>query len=77
MIKYESQQIEQEVAKTVVCDICKKEFDTVKDDMDVQEFVFINFIGGFNSVFGDGAKVEADICQDCINDKLGDYLRID
>ena len=77
MIKYEIEKIEQRIPAKITCDVCKKEFDVRKDSFDVQEFLFINFIGGYGSVFGDGSKVQAEICQDCVKKLLGKYLRID
>lgn len=58
-----------EVLKTInvvlgiKCDICKREF---TDLMETQEFLRINFVGGFASVFGDMTKVKCDICQHCL-----------
>ena len=54
------------------CDKCKKEYD---DIMEIQEFVNVGFVGGFGSVFGDGTRVMADICQYCLKEMLGDNYR--
>ena len=56
----------------VTCDICGKRFDAI---MDLQEFLHINFVGGFTSVFGDMIQVRCDICQDCLKVKLGEYMK--
>ncbi|MDX1472144.1 MAG: NADAR family protein [Flavobacteriaceae bacterium] len=65
----------QDVATIFVCDICKKEFNPETDVMETQEFHHIRFTGGYGSVFGDMNKVECDICQTCLKEKLGEFLR--
>ncbi|MFH1685049.1 MAG: hypothetical protein ABH983_01970 [Candidatus Micrarchaeota archaeon] len=49
-----------------VCDVCGKEYDPNKDIIEVQEFYHIKFTGGYGSLFGDGSRVECDICQSCL-----------
>ncbi len=56
----------------IICDICKK---TYINSLDIQEFINIKFQGGYSSIFGDGAIMEGDFCQDCIKKLLGDFLR--
>jgi antitoxin CcdA len=58
---------------SVTCDICQKEY---TDVMDIQEFHQIYFTAGYASVFGDGSHVECDICQHCLKEKLGEYLKV-
>lgn len=57
---------------SLVCDCCKKEFD---NDMDLQEFLCHYNTGGYSSVFGDGAIMSLELCQDCVNKLLGDYIQ--
>lgn len=64
--------VESEVLEYVVCDRCKRKFD---NDMDLQEFHFINFLGGFTSVFGDMVEVECDLCQHCLHELIKDFYR--
>ena len=73
---------EEKYVESIICDICKKEYSMVKDKngnykdiMEVQEFHCINFQGGYGSIFGDGVNVQADICQHCLQEKLGQYLK--
>lgn len=66
---------ETEVPVSLICDVCKKEYDYEKDVMEIQEFNWIGFTGGYGSVFGDNVTFYLDICQHCLNDKLGQYLR--
>jgi len=57
---------------SLVCDRCKKQID---DDMQLQESISLEFMGGFDSVFGDGITVEVDLCQDCLKDLIGEFCR--
>lgn len=58
---------------SVTCDCCGKEY---PDKMDRQEFVNLDFIGGYGSVFGDMNRVQLDLCQTCFKEKLGEYIRV-
>jgi len=75
MKNYETKtiEVEEKTLKSITCDSCKKEYNDVYD---TQEFLFINFVGGYGSVFGDGNEVEGDICQYCVKELLGSALRI-
>jgi len=57
---------------SVICDCCKKEYD---DDMDLQEFLSYYNTGGYSSVFGDGAVMSLDLCQDCVKKLLGEFIQ--
>jgi hypothetical protein len=74
MITYKKEMIEQEVAKNITCDVCKKEYTMASDWEEVQEFQSIMVVGGYGSVFGDGTKWKIDICQHCIKNMLGKYM---
>ena len=78
MIKYETKVIteEQEVPVSLICDRCKKEI-SIEDDMELQEWHHIDFVGGYYSVFGDGVIVQANICQDCLLELIGNFCRLD
>lgn len=58
----EFQTDEVEILDSLECDICHTNYD---DMMDVQEFIKINYVGGFRSIFGDGNRLQIDICQHC------------
>lgn len=60
----------------VTCDRCGKDISQETDVFEWQERFAIRFRGGYGSVFGDGAIVEADFCQGCIRESLGQYLRV-
>ena len=75
--------VTREEAVSITCDVCKKTF-TYGDykskpwpeALEIQEFTHIRFAGGYNSVFGDMNKGELDICQHCLKQKLGEFIRI-
>lgn len=60
----------------VVCDRCRREMGPDAKDFELQERTAIRFRAGYGSVFGDGNLVEADICQHCVQEIFGKYLRI-
>lgn len=55
-----------------VCDRCGREASI--GDFEAAEFTSIEFVGGYGSSFGDGARVTADICQYCLKETLGKWL---
>lgn len=59
--------------EAVVCDVCKREF--APDDLEAEEFHHVQFTGGYESVFGDGTRVECDICQHCLKTLIGEHCR--
>ena len=73
MIEYDIEKVEKKTPKSITCDVCKTKYCCGDDDMEIQEFTHLRFIGGFSSIFGDGVQMKGDICQHCIKDKLGEY----
>ena len=57
------------------CCVCKKEY-ADDDHMEIQEFLCIDFTGGYGSVFGDTCHVGGNICQHCLKEKLGEFLTV-
>jgi hypothetical protein len=51
--------------ESIICDKCNKEYDS-DNTPEIQEFLHIDFTGGYGSVFGDGTSIEYDICQHCL-----------
>lgn len=72
MINYKKVITEKLEIESITCDICKKKYE---DDMELQEFLNINFVGGYLSIFGDEESFECNICQYCLKEKLGDSIR--
>jgi len=64
---------EREEIVAVVCDSCKRRF---TDIMELQEMLRWYMKGGYNSKFGDGADISVDLCQECIEKRLGDCLQV-
>jgi hypothetical protein len=58
------------------CDRCGREMVLNNQDCEYQERVAIRFRAGYGSIFEDGSLVESDICQHCLQDVFGKYLRI-
>lgn len=75
MIRTQSRQVECQEETALVCDRCGREI-TPDEDSEWSEAVRIRFTGGYGSVFGDGARVEADLCQRCVKELIGPFCRI-
>ena len=75
MIKYQEVKKPIQEIVSVKCDVCGKEYDKVQDAFEIEEFHHIRFCGGYASVFGDGTKVECDICQHCMHKFIGDFCK--
>jgi hypothetical protein len=60
----------------LICDRCGRQAE--RDDLDCEfhEFMSIQNRAGYGSIFGDGNRVEVDLCQRCVKDTLGTWLRI-
>ena len=67
MIEYEEKEVKQmkKTVKSITCDICGTSYGP-DDTFETQEFHFINFTGGYGSVFGDDSTIKCDICQYCL-----------
>jgi len=74
MIDYTYKTETVKIPVAITCDVCKKLFIYEDDSMAIQEFHHIRFTGGYDSIFGDGSTMKADIWQDCLMKLLGEYL---
>lgn len=63
-------------AKVVICDRCGKRMSDDEPYDGYNNRTQIRFRAGYASLFGDGNKVEGDLCDKCLHDLLGPYLRI-
>lgn len=68
----------------IICDRCEKVISVYDADdnhwsdiIGVQEYHSIDYVAGYGSVFGDGSRVRADICQECLEEIIGDFVRLD
>lgn len=73
MYKIESHQHE---AKVVICDRCGKRMADDEPYNGYNNRTQIRFRAGYASLFGDGNKIEGDLCDQCLHDLLGPYLRV-
>lgn len=71
MKHYKDTQITRKELVSMTCDKCGK---MEEDIMEFQEWQYINFTSGYNSIFGDGYEYACDLCQECIKELLGQYL---
>lgn len=57
-----------------ICNSCQAH---IYDTLEMQEMMRWRAIGGYSSVFGDGAVLSMDLCQDCIKKYLGDFITVE
>lgn len=62
------------VVYEIECDRCGKEVQ--RDGSDFELMTSIEFQAGYASIFGDGNRVEIDLCEPCLRDTLGTWLRV-
>jgi hypothetical protein len=75
MLEYRNKVIKEPAACT--CDRCGRRMTAdLNQDWEWNQKLSISFEGGFGSVFGDGNKISVDLCQHCVLDTLGQWLRI-
>jgi len=67
----ETEQVEK--IEAITCDACKVKYD---DPMELQEFLCYEDRGGYSSVFGDMYLIQIDLCQHCVKELLGKYVRV-
>lgn len=63
--------------KQIRCDPCARLAEVGDAELEFHEFVSIDLKAGYASIFGDGNHVQVDLCQHCLKDVLGRWLRID
>lgn len=71
MRKYKKIKVESNELVEWKCSVCGRD---LLDDMEGQEAFCFDQIGGYASVFGDGAEISIDICQHCMKEKFGEYI---
>jgi len=76
MITTKKVTVEIEDLDSITCDKCGKVFSYDDDILETQEFLKINFYGGYASVFGDMTHVECDLCQRCLHEMIAPYMRV-
>lgn len=74
MIHTKTKKVSTVVVEAITCDKCGKKIPP-SDEVEWQEIATIAFRGGFGSVFGDGSSFRCDLCQHCLKDTLGPYIK--
>jgi hypothetical protein len=64
-----------DVVAGCICDRCQKKLIPSSEGWD--EKWSIQHQAGYYSVFGDGKRLSLDLCQECILEVLGPWLRIE
>jgi hypothetical protein len=74
MRKYGHIEVKQRKLVEWTCSVCNRELLT--DEVEGQEAFSFSQVGGYYSVFGDGAEIYIDICQHCMKEKLGEFCTV-
>lgn len=74
MLEIEEKSVIETFVAAFVCNKCKRRIDA--EDLEFQEALSVRLVGGYSSIFGDGAEVEIDLCQECLKEVLGPWLVI-
>ena len=64
----------QSYLKQLRCDRCGREAEDGESEF--YEFTSIEYKAGYGSILGDQNLVEIDLCQHCIKETLGPWLRV-
>jgi hypothetical protein len=59
-----------------ICNKCNKEIFEDSDPIEFQEFLHWEMVGGYGSIFGDGSSISLTLCQQCVKDTLGNFIKI-
>lgn len=56
------------------CNRCSREATYADDVLEAQEFLHWENVGGYGSVFGDGAELSLTLCQHCVKELLDRFM---
>jgi hypothetical protein len=63
----------------ITCDVCGRTCNFSEDALEASEFISLSWEAGYGAspetVFKDFHRYELDICQYCLSDKIGQYIR--
>ncbi|MDP1656479.1 MAG: hypothetical protein Q8K91_04385 [Hylemonella sp.] len=62
------------VVHQIKCDRCGSMAE--RGGFDFHRMTSIGFNAGYDSIFGDGNRVDLDLCEPCLRDTLGTWLRV-
>ena len=68
--------IEKPGVETLICSKCGRADNIHEHPYDFQEYLSWENECGYGSIFGDGARLELDLCQACVLELLGPYLEV-
>lgn len=74
-VMYRDEQVKRTVVTGFECNRCGQ-FYPADDFVEMQERLSWVNACGFGSVFGDGNRVELELCQSCVQAVLGEYLTV-
>lgn len=60
--------------KQIRCDRCGRLAEL--GEVEFHKFACIDLLAGYGSIFGDGNTVQIDLCQHCLKETLGPWLRV-
>lgn len=72
MVKYIKKRETISIIHSVICDVCGEDYIS---ELEHQEFLHIDMLGGYASIFGDGTHIKCDICQHCLYKMIHKYIR--
>jgi len=64
----------QPYVKQLRCDRCSREAENGESEF--YEFTSVKYKAGYGSILGDENLVEIDLCQHCLKETLGPWLRV-
>ena len=76
MKNYKKRKITQDYLCSITCDCCKTEYFNT-EMFEIEEFLCLEKMAGYVSIFGDGNLIQLDLCQRCVKKLLGKYIRIE
>ena len=76
MKRYEAKEITVQDLAEFHCDCCGMDL-LCGNTIETQEAISISYDCGYGSIFGDGNTIRVDLCQHCLNNKLGEYITVE
>jgi len=60
----------------LVCDRCGRQGSDEPNGFETQAFLSYHTVAGYASIFGDMNFLNLDLCQHCMKDVIGEWLRV-
>lgn len=60
----------------IICDRCGRRAENESDSFEFEEFLSVNYLGGYGSIIGDGTRLQLDLCPHCVKELLSPFARI-